>query len=464
MNINQSRVAVRVMVVLSAALFAMSTAKATDVFNLEGYGPVSRAMGGTGVAYDVGPAAMMLNPATLGFMGDGRYLYLGFDVVTTDIKTTNIATGESASSGNHGNNNGPYFAPEAAFVYRTEKYAFGVGAFAGGGLGTQYGGSSFLSRTSTNGINTGFDNFSRLLVLRIPFAMSYDVTDKLTVGGSLDAVWTSLNLGLLLDASQIGTLAAQHRASGTLLPALASVPGLSGGYLNFSNNGIVGGGADAWGIGGKLGLTYRLTPNTVFGLAYNFKTHVGDLGGHATLSAVSSVAGNIPLDGQITVHSFEMPAQFTAGISHRFNDHWSVSADYQRVFLASAFKDINVSFVQSGTGANLNLSLPQNYRDINVFGVGAEYRYNASLAFRAGFHYAQEAIPNNMLLAVIPAIPTTTLTGGVSYAFSQNSKIDLGISFALQKTLTNTSQPNTSVPIKVTHSQINAAVAWQKRF
>ena len=69
-----------------------------------------------------------------------------------------------------------------------------------------------------------------------------------------------------------------------------------------------------------------------------------------------------------------------------------------------------------------------------------------------------------MLLAVIPAIPTTTLTGGVSYAFSQNSKIDLGISFALQKTLTNTSQPNTSVPIKVTHSQINAAVAWQKRF
>lgn len=464
MKINQSCVAVRVIVVFSVALFAMGTAKATYVFNLEGYGPVSRAMGGTGVAYDIGAAAMMTNPATLGLMEQGAYLDFGLDVINTDINIRNAATGESVSSGNHGNNNGPYFAPEAAFVYRAGKYAFGVGAFAGGGLGTQYGGSSFLSRTTTNGINTGFDNFSRLLVLRIPFAMSYDVTDKLTVGGSLDAVWTSLNLGMLLDASQIGTLAAQHRASGTLLPALASVPGLSGGYINSAHNGIVGGGADAWGIGGKLGLTYRLTPDTVFGLAYNFKTRVGDLGGHATLSAVSSVAGNIPLDGQITVHSFEMPAQFTAGISHRLNDHWSVSADYQRVFLASVFKDINVSFVQSGTGANLNLSLPQNYRDINVFGVGAEYRYNASLAFRAGFHYAQEAIPNNMLLAVIPAIPTTTLTGGVSYAFSQNSKIDLGISFALQKTLTNTSQPNTSVPIKVTHSQINAAVAWQKRF
>ncbi|WP_042259266.1 OmpP1/FadL family transporter [Paraburkholderia heleia] len=439
-------------------------AQATDVFNLEGYGPISRAMGGSGVAYNVGPAAMMLNPATLGLMSDGKYINFGLDVVTTDIRVTNMATGESVTSGNHGNNNGPYFAPEAAFVYRQGKYAFGVGAFAEGGLGTQYGGSSFLSRTTTNDINTGLDNFSRLLVLRIPFAVAYNVTDKLTVGGSLDAVWTSLNLGMLLDASQIGSLATQHRVSGSLVPTLLSVPGLSGGYVNFEHNGIVGGGADAWGIGGKLGLTYQLTPDTRVGLAYNFKTHVGDLSGHATLTAVSSVAGNIPLNGNITVHSFEMPAQFTVGISHTFNEHWSVSADYQRVFLASVFKDINVSFVQAGTGSNLNLSLPQNYRDINVFAIGAEYRYNPSWTFRAGFHYAQEAVPNNTLFAVIPGIPTTTVTGGASYAFSKDDVVDLGLSYAFQKTLINTSQPNTSVPIKVTHSQFNAVIAYQKRF
>ncbi|MEM5327709.1 outer membrane protein transport protein [Paraburkholderia sp. JHI2823] len=454
---------IRAAAALCAAVWG-AQAQATDVFNLEGYGPISRAMGGSGVAYNVGPAAMMLNPATLALMSDGKYINFGLDVVTTDIRVTNTATGESVTSGNHGNNNGPYFAPEAAFVYRQGKYTFGVGAFAEGGLGTQYGGSSFLSRTTTNDVNTGLDNFSRLLVLRIPFAVAYNITDKLTVGGSIDAVWTSLNLGMLLDASQIGSLASQHRVSGSLVPALLSVPGLSGGYINFEHDGIVGGGADAWGIGGKLGLTYQLTPNTRVGLAYNFKTHVGDLGGHATLTAVSSVAGNIPINGNITVHSFEMPAQFTAGISHTFNDHWSVSADYQRVFLAGVFKDINVSFVQSGTGANLNLSLPQNYRDINVFSVGAEYRYNPSWTFRAGFHYAQEAVPNNMLFAVIPGIPTTTVTGGVSYAFGKNDVIDLGVSYAFQKTLTNTSQPNTSVPIKVTHSQLNAAISYQKRF
>lgn len=451
--------------VAAACVAAWGTdASATDVFNLEGYGPISRSMGGIGAAYDIGAAAMMMNPATLGLMADGRYVSAGLDVVTTDIHAKNASTGETATSGNHGNGNGPYFAPQAAFVYRHANYAFGVGAFAEGGLGTQFGSSSFLSRTTTNGIDTGLDQFSRLLVLRIPFAAAYNVTDRLTLGASLDVVWTSLNLGALLDASQIGTLAAQRRVSGSLLPTLMSVPGLSGGYIRFSHDGVVGGGADAWGIGGKIGLTYQLTPDTRIGMAYNFKTAIGDLSGHANLSAVSSVAGNIPLSGDVLVKNFQMPAQFTVGISHRFNDQWSVSADYQRVFWAGAMKDLNVAFTQAGTGANLNLSIPQNYRDINVFAVGAEYRYNSKWTFRTGFQYAQEAVPNNMLLAVVPAIPTTHVSAGVSYAFGKNDVVDFALSVGLQKTLSNSSQPNTSVPIVSTHSQINAVLGYRKRF
>ncbi|ANC47584.1 OmpP1/FadL family transporter [Pandoraea pnomenusa] len=451
---------VRAAVALCAVACA-SPAAATDVFNLEGFGPVSRAMGGTGAAFDIGPAAMMANPATLGLMLEGNHLYLGLDAVTTDIRATNTATGETARSGNHGNNNGPYFAPEAAFVYRHGNYAFGTGIFAEGGLGTQYGGSSFLSRTS-HGTQTGLDQFSRLLVLRIPFAMSYRVTEKLTVGASLDAVWTSLNLGMLLDVSQIGALASQRRVSGSLVPTLLSVPSLSGGYLGFSRSAPIGGGADAWGIGGKVGLTYDIAPDTRIGVAYNAKTRVGDLRGQATLTAVSGVAGNIPLSGDIQVRDFQMPAQLTLGISHRFNEQLTVTADYQRVFWSSVMHDINVSFTRAS--GNLDLSLPQNYRDINVFGIGVAYRFNEAWTMRGGFHYAQEAVPNNTLLAVVPGIPTTTLSGGATYAFGKDSAIDFALSVALPKTVGNSSQPNTSVPISVRHSQINAVVAYHTRF
>jgi long-chain fatty acid transport protein len=136
---------------------------------------------------------MMYNPATLGLMTPGKHLDLGLDVIVPDIKVRNTATGDTATSGNHGNNNGPYFAPELAFVYRRNNLELGVGAFAEGGLGTQFGSSSFFSRTTTNGVNTGFDQFSRLLVLRIPFALTYNVNDQFSVGASIDAVWTSLN-------------------------------------------------------------------------------------------------------------------------------------------------------------------------------------------------------------------------------------------------------------------------------
>jgi long-chain fatty acid transport protein len=150
------------------------------------------------------------------------------------------------------------------------------------------------------------------------------------------------------------------------------------------------------------------------------------------------------------------------GISHQFNERLSASADYQRVFWSSVMRDINVSFVHAG--ANLDLSIPQNYRDINVFGLGVAYRFDSGWTARGGFHYAQEAIPNGMLLAVVPAIPTTSLTGGATYAFGKDDAIDFALSVVLPKTVGNASQPNTAVPLTVQHSQFNVVVAYRKRF
>lgn len=52
---------------------------ATNGMNLEGYGPVSMGMGGTGMAFDHGTAAVMHNPATLGLMPAGHRLDVALD-------------------------------------------------------------------------------------------------------------------------------------------------------------------------------------------------------------------------------------------------------------------------------------------------------------------------------------------------------------------------------------------------
>ncbi|WP_243050352.1 outer membrane protein transport protein [Dyella sp. RRB7] len=437
---------------------------ATDAFNLIGHGPVSEAMGGIGVAYDIGPGAMVTNPATLLLMPEGSRFDVGMDIVTADYDIQNRLTGEVADSHTMGRNNGPYYAPEIAYVWRQGRYAVGIGAFASDGVGTQFSADSFLSHTLVNNLDTGLRDYSRLLVLRIPLSVAYQVTDKLSVGASLDAVWTGVNLGLLLDTTQLGSFAEQGRLKGSLVPTLLSIPELSGGYLDFNNNQIAGGKAESWGLGGRVGLTYQVEPETLLGLSYNFKTHVGDLTGGANLTAVSALVGNIPLAGEVALRHFEMPAQITAGASHRFTDQFSVAFDYQRVFWRSVLKDIDVAFVQGGTGGTLGLAFPLNYRDTNVFALGTEYRYDAHWTFRGGFHYAQEAAPGSGTLALIPSTPTTNVTGGVAYAFGHGSSVDFAIAYGFRKTDYNSSLPDTAVPVVERHGQTVAAITYTGHF
>ena len=55
----------RIALAITSTIFATS-AFATNGMNMEGYGPISTAMGGTASAYENGLGGMMNNPATMG--------------------------------------------------------------------------------------------------------------------------------------------------------------------------------------------------------------------------------------------------------------------------------------------------------------------------------------------------------------------------------------------------------------
>jgi long-chain fatty acid transport protein len=441
--------------------FLAQSADATDVFRLEGFGPISRAMGGTAAAYDVGPAGMMTNPATLSLQTAEPRLHVGLDVVTTDIAARNQATGETASSDTHSNNRGPYFAPQLAFSSRSGALSFGVGAFAQGGLGTEYGRSSFLSRANGN-LDTGLENSSRLLVLNIPFAASYQVNDALAIGGSLDAMWQGLNLELLLGADQVVSLIGAGRVGGSLVPVLAGLPDLRGAHFSLTRNQPLASGVDAWGVAARIGATYKVDASTVVGAAYSAESSVADMKGRATLTAVDGVAGQVQLNGNIEVRDFQMPANLVFGVSHRLDKNWLVTADISRVFWKHAMKDINVGFV-ADAGGTLEVRLPQDYKDQTIFAVGAAYDVGA-WTLRAGFRVASQALRSETLFAVVPAIPIQHLSAGFSYRLSPGGVIHFAYAHAFEKTMQNTSLPNTSAPLNVSHSQNNFVIAYEARF
>lgn len=435
---------------------------ATDVFHFEGYGAVSRAMGGTAVAQDVGAAGMMTNPATLSLSPDVHQLMLGLDIVTTDINVRDRKTGESVSSDDHSNNRGPYIAPELAYTQRVGQWSFGVGAFAKGGLGTEYGKNSFLSR-ATGGANTGLDNSSRLLVLDIPFAASYQVMDDLSIGASLDALWQGLNLDLLLGADQVGSLIGSGRVSGSLLPVIGGIPELQGAHFSLTKNKPLASGVDAWGYSGRFGIVYQAVPGTKLGASYTFKSQISDMEGDATLTAISGELGQIPLSGKIKVKDFQMPAKADIGISHQLTSAWTVAADISRVFWKDAMKDIKVSFQANG-GGNMNILLPQNYKNQTILALGTAYVLSPEWTLRGGLRIASQALRSETLFAVIPATPTKHVTFGFSYTISKESRIDFAYSHAFEKKMNNENLPNTSDPIQVTHSQDNAVINYVYRF
>lgn len=435
-------------------------AGATDVLRLEGYGPVSRAMGGTAMAFDTGTAGIMSNPATLSFAAPGSRLSAGFDLIKTDISTRNLDTGETATSHDKSNNRGPYYAPQIAYSYRDERWALGIGAFAQGGLGTEYGNDSFLSEGSS-GTPTGLDSSSRLLVLNIPLALSFDVTDQITVGGSLDAMWMGMNLDMMFAANQVGSLIGSGRVSGSLLPVLGGLPSLDGAHISFSRNEPLASGADAWGYGGRLGLLWKASPTTNVGLAYSFASQMDDLEGDATVTAVDGIVGQIPLAGKIKVRDFQMPAVLSAGIAHSITDRWLITADISRVFWRDVMEDISVTFV-SDNGADLNLKLPQNYRDQTIVSLGTSYRIS-NWTLRAGYREGSEVADNDLLFAALPVTPTRHASAGISYDLGYGS-IDVAYDHAFEKTTYNRSLPNAPAPIRNSHSQDNLVFSYTHRF
>lgn len=433
----------------------------SDVFRFVGHGPISTAMGGAATAYDVGAAGMMTNPATLSLMELGSEVHVGFDVVIADLSVKDQATGEVSSSRDHSKNRGPYAAPQLAYTYRNGSLALGFGAFAQGGIGTEYGNDGFLSR-ATGGLDTGLESSSRLLTMNIPFAASYEVNDQLIVGASVDALWQGLNLEMLMGADQVGSLMGSGSVSGTLVPVLGGLPDFRGAHFSFSRNHPVASGVDAWGFGGRVGMIYKYSPDTRIGVAYSMKSHIGDMKGDGVLTAVDAVAGQIALPGTVKIRDFQTPAQLNLGISHQVGSQWLLAADLSRIFWEDAMEDIDVGFV-ADTGQNIDILLPQNYRDQTALSLGAAYM-TGKWTLRGGARMATQALRSDTLLAVIPAIPNTFGSLGFSYQWSTASKVDFAWTHSFEETMENSKLPNTSDPIKVKHSQDSFGLAYTYRF
>jgi len=486
-----------------AALLAVAgmsaPAFATNGMNMEGYGPVATGMGGASFAYDNGTAGMINNPATLGFMKSGTSR---LDVAIGGLHPWIDESQTGASVESDGT---AYFMPAIGYVRKDGKLTYGIGMMAQGGMGTEFGTNSFLSNhTSMTGVGgtyvSGMEQRSELGIGRILFPISFDVSDTFKVGGSIDYLWGGLDLNMGLGGNQFRDLltpgSARGSASGTMVGGLMNLMNddLEGGCDGTANLGFGLGNcindmnwahfsfskgknsmtqaATTTGWAGNLGFVWQASPKLTVGGVYHGKTSLKDMEGNATVTMnvkVGAFAGGpgtgadtpMAVNGKIKIVNFQWPETYGIGMAYQANDNLTLVADYKRIGWKKVMDAFRMQFIGVGgqfDGAVMDAQLNQNWKDQNVFMVGAAYKVSAPLTVRFGANIANNPVPDNVLNPLFPAIIKNHLTGGFGYAFDKKSSLDFSFAYAPEVSATNADG------VKVNHSQTNWQLMYSNRF
>ncbi len=487
----------RIALAIASAALMSSQAFATNGMNMEGYGPVSTAMGGTASAYNNGLGGMMNNPATMGLGSkEGNKFQIAVGGLHPSISSKH-------AMGLKSNSKGSFLMPGFGYATKKNRLTWGVGVMAQGGMGTDYGkadltgasGDLFAFGNSLN--NTGNTDPANMTTLsgdtirsevgvgRLIVPINYDITDKLNIGASIDYVWGGMDLQMDMDGANFGQLMAGNGGSvgGTMAQGLQGA--MTGGLItdvnwarfDFSDNSDFSQKTSGTGMGGKLGFTYKMSPKTTFGASYHTKTNMSDFTGKAALSMqVEGDTGyfttgtpnavidtvTVPLTGEIKVKDFQWPETFALGFTHKPSEKWMVSGDVKHIGWANTMKQFAMTFTADSSATNggfantvLDVTMDQNWNDQTVVMMGAQYQSSEKLTLRGGMNIANNPVPSSTLNPLFPATIKGHLTGGFGYKLSKESTVDFSVTLAA-----NVRDTNTSTGIEVDHSQ----TSWQAMY
>lgn len=451
-------------IVVSLFVAGMATtplAHATNGMLMEGYGPISTAMGGASMAYDNGAAGMANNPATLGLMADGESR---LDVAVGGLHPDVVSKTAGMPNANSGGT--AYYMPAGGWVKKDGAMSYGVGVFAQGGMGTEYSAADWV------GLGSGKPSRSEVSVGNVIVPLAYNVTPDFNIGGALSLVWGGMDLQMGMNALQMGALA----AGGNLTPggAMAASPAFgafmaggagSVGYFNFSDGSPFTGKASATGWSGKLGMTYKVSGAMTVGATYHSKTSLGNLvADGATMEMIMGGVNVGTITGRVSVVDFQFPETYGIGMALQATDDLMIAADYKRIGWAKVMKDFHMNFAATNGTFTMDMKMPQNWADQDVFNLGFAYKTSPQLTLRAGLNIANNPVPANTVNPLFPATVKDHYTFGAGYVLDKASEVNGSLVYVPKTSITAPAVAGVSPSYTIDHSQINWQLMYTHRF
>ncbi len=135
---------------------------------------------------------------------------------------------------------------------------------------------------------------------------------------------------------------------------------------------------------------------------------------------------------------------------------------HSHVGWAKVMKDFHMTFNSADMGGiAMDMRMPQNWKDQDVFNLGFAYKTSPAVTLRAGMNLANNPVPDTTVNPLFPATIKNHYTGGVGYAMDKVSEINVSATYVPRVTVT---APAAAGGYSIDHSQLNWQFMYTHRF
>jgi len=336
-------------------------------------------MGHLGTSFYLGASSTFFNPAMMGLDTNKFSFELGGSLIFSEITFQNRETGLTERADND--------VSTPFYFYGTykinDKFSAGLGVY------TPYG-SAVKWDDDWSGKNL-IQEIS-LRAIYVQPTLSYQVNEKLAIGGGLTAVFGSFEIDRAVPAP-IGENNTTH---------------LEG---------------DETGFGFNAGVHYQATEKLSIGLTYRSKVDIELEDGDASFNMDPAIASGFP-DGQFAA-DLPLVATSTLGLAYQANEKWLFSVEGSFIEW-SDYETLDFDF-ETNTSSLEDSQNPRKYDDAIILRVGAQYSMSEKVILRAGFYYDESPIQDDYLNPETVSSNNWVGTGGLTYQPNHSFSLDLSL-------------------------------------
>ncbi len=341
------------------------------------------------------PAGMMrLEKPELDAGAQVIYLHTKFDPNgNTSAVARNVPTGSiPGSTAANGNPSG--FIPAGSLFYAnklSDKFAVGFGVFGFFGLSAEY---------EDNWVGRYYATKVQLQGLTLMPSVAYRLSDKISFGAGLNAMYGILDTKMAVNNRELGNLTAPD------------------GSMELKDN--------VWGYGGKFGLLYEITKGTRLGFTYLTATKM-DFSAKPSLTNVTRT-GLATILSSITIDmTVRAPEQFILSGYHELSGKLAVMGDVGWENWQD-FGNIDAG-VYDQSGAGVSTTVNAHYQNTWHVALGAQYKLSDPWKISFGGAYDSSMVDGANRTPTLPVGAMWRFAAGAQYAMSQTMTLGGGYEY-----------------------------------